>query len=670
MTQRQTHASEEFDTGHLLLWVVRAGITLVMAVPLIYSGETLFPFIVGKAIYARSVIEVTFGVWLLLIFFYPRYRPRRSLVIAALAIWLLVSLIAGLVGVSLTRSIWSTYERMQGIVDLTHWFVFIAMAGSVFRTLSDWRILFTINLIVCIIISLIGINEYYSYFPLEAFSYNYRIGSSLGNPTYLGAYTMVSALIALGLIVHSLGNRPPNDSERVRKVTQRRARRRRGRAAQRRTASTRTTFDYLPWLQSVWVLSVMLSLWTLWLTGTRGAVVGLGTAAFIFAVGYLAWGRIRIARMASYALVATALVLIALFIAARTTTTLNPIVESSTMLTRLASIGLEDPNISGRVASSRAGLRAFMEKPVLGWGPENFMIAWGKHIGPESIVWETFDQAHSKLVEELTTKGAAGLISYMLVWAAIAWAMFISIRRRRDHERIAVLVLAAAMFAYFVQNLFLFDTPVTLMQFSLLAAFAIAQEYWAGERDKKREQSWVPKRLSGAILQPVSTILRAQWGSILLIALVSVIVVGALYSLNLRIYNASVEAAKVLGQRGWEASLDHADDSISTFPGLANYPRRYILSGYLNRLESLPNDEFWNAVESMETIGNDALAIEPDNWRIIALMAHLYQAAGERDSEYLAKAEERLDKMILIAPNIPTTRNLAESLRILTDKVP
>ena len=132
MTQRHANSGEEFDTGHLLLWTVRAGILLVMAMPLILSNDTLFPFIVGKAIYARSVIEVTFGVWLLLIFFYPRYRPSRSLILAALAVWLLVSLVAGFTGVSTVRSLWSTYERMQGIVDLAHWFVFIAMTGRSF----------------------------------------------------------------------------------------------------------------------------------------------------------------------------------------------------------------------------------------------------------------------------------------------------------------------------------------------------------------------------------------------------------------------------------------------------------------------------------------------------------------------------------------------------------
>ncbi|MYA61668.1 MAG: hypothetical protein F4X94_03735, partial [Dehalococcoidia bacterium] len=197
MTQRQTNSIEEFDTGHLLMWTVRAGILLIMAMPLILSQDTLFYFIVGKAIYARSVIEVTFGIWLLLIFFYPRYRPSRSLILAALGVWLLISLIAGLTGVSTVRSLWSTYERMQGIVDLAHWFVFIAMTGSVFRSLSNWRILFTVNIVVCMIVSFLGINQHYGIFDMEEFGIRStdRIESTLGNATYVGAYTMVNALI-------------------------------------------------------------------------------------------------------------------------------------------------------------------------------------------------------------------------------------------------------------------------------------------------------------------------------------------------------------------------------------------------------------------------------------------------------------------------------------------
>ena len=642
------------------------GILLVMAMPLILSNDTLFPFIVGKAIYARSVIEVTFGIWLLLIFFYPRYRPSRSLVLGALAVWLLISLVSGFTGVSTVRSLWSTYERMQGIVDLAHWFVFIAIAGSVFRSLADWRILFTVNLIVCMIVSFLGINQHYGIFDMSDFGIRSadRIESTLGNATYVGAYTMVNALVGLSLMVHSMGLSQGRGREPEQALRSRTARRR-GRRRERQASPTGLTFNYLPWLQSVWVLSIMLNLWALWLTGTRGAVVGLGAATIVFSIGYAIWGRNRIARTVSFGLIAIAVAGIALFGVVRTTSVLDPVVESNTMLARISSIGLGDASISGRVAGARAGLLAFAEKPILGWGPENFLIAWGKHVDRESAERDRFDQAHNKLVEELTTKGTLGFLSYMLVWLAMAWAMFISIRRRRDNGQLAVLILAATMLAYFVQNLFLFDTPVTLLQFSMLAAFAVAQEHWARARDEKRERPWIPEKLSGKLnLQPVSAALSTSWGAVCLMAVVSVVVIGALYALNLRAYSAAADIASfglTAGRGvGWEERLVYAEESISTFPGLANYPRRHLIRDYFGRLPSLSEDEFRAAVELMESTGNDALEVEPDNWRIIAMMIHLHQTAAELDREYLERAEESLEKMKRIAPNLPDTRILSE----------
>ena len=262
---------------------------------------------------------------------------------------------------------------MQGIVDLAHWFVFIAITGSVFRTLADWRILFTVNLIVCMIVSFLGINQHYGMFDMSNFGIHSadRIESTLGNATYVGAYTMVNALIALSLIVHSLG-RSQETGREPEQASRSRTARRRGRRGEQQTSPAGAAFNYLPWLQSVWVLAVMLNLWALWLTGTRGAVVGLGSAMIVFSIGYAVWGRIRIARIVSFGLIALTIAGIALFGLVRTTSILDPVVESNTMLARISSIGLGDASISGRVAGARAGFLAFAEKPILGWGPETF----------------------------------------------------------------------------------------------------------------------------------------------------------------------------------------------------------------------------------------------------------------------------------------------------------
>ena len=129
MTTRAANASSRDGIGDLLLWTVKAGLLLVLVTPLLITPETLFPYVVGKALAIRTAIDLTFAAWLLLIIYYPRHRPAWSWVLAAFGLWLLVALITSYTGVSPTRSLWSNFERMQGVIDRAHWFAFILMAG-------------------------------------------------------------------------------------------------------------------------------------------------------------------------------------------------------------------------------------------------------------------------------------------------------------------------------------------------------------------------------------------------------------------------------------------------------------------------------------------------------------------------------------------------------------
>ena len=65
-----------------LLLSVKAALALVLLTPLIVMApplpSTLFPYIVGKAIYSRTLIEIALGLWIVLAIRYPAYRPPRS----------------------------------------------------------------------------------------------------------------------------------------------------------------------------------------------------------------------------------------------------------------------------------------------------------------------------------------------------------------------------------------------------------------------------------------------------------------------------------------------------------------------------------------------------------------------------------------------------------------
>ena len=198
--------SQRSGTETALLYATRAAILLVLAMPLMVRIELFFPFVVGKALYFRVLTEIAFGLWVVLAYRFSTYRPSRFVILAIFAAYLVVALLAGVFGVSFQRSMWSTYERMQGIVDIAHWLLFVLVASSVFRSFGEWRTLLSVNLGVSLLISLMGIVQYYELFEVPGYGFletTRRLDVTLGNATYVGAYMLMSILVALGLLAQS-----------------------------------------------------------------------------------------------------------------------------------------------------------------------------------------------------------------------------------------------------------------------------------------------------------------------------------------------------------------------------------------------------------------------------------------------------------------------------------
>jgi hypothetical protein len=81
----------------LQLWGIRLGLLLLFATPLVVTTSTVFSFIVGKAVWSRSLIEIIGGLYVLLAIRASSYRPHAS----ALTGHLLALLVAGYFGSSL-----------------------------------------------------------------------------------------------------------------------------------------------------------------------------------------------------------------------------------------------------------------------------------------------------------------------------------------------------------------------------------------------------------------------------------------------------------------------------------------------------------------------------------------------------------------------------------------
>ena len=645
----ETDNRREFDQH--LLGAIGICVALILATPLIISASPLitlintrFPFTVGRAIFARSIIEIIFTLWLILIVCYPQHRPSRSWVIISLSIGLSVSIITGLTGINFTRSLWSTFERMNGVFDQAHWLAFILVIGTVYRSLPDWKILFTLNLGVAGFISLIGIIQYYNWivdpFLLERLTFNDSTNyseSNWGSASFLAAYATINSVLGLGLILQSIHSgqknpAPPNDNPKM-------------------LDQTESKLKGLHFFQIFWLLTTFLCLWALWLTASRGPFLSLGLGIVILSVGYSFWQTGRIKTVIVYVFLFLSLVLITLSIVVRVVD--DDLESSMPMIWRMLGPE-EDSSNDRRITALKAAIGAYKEKPVFGWGPENYLVPWGKHsVIVTSDKVKPFDAGHSSLTERLVTQGTLGLLSSILICSTIIIVLVRSIRRRPVHHRPFVIVITAALIASFAQKMFILDTISVTLQLSLLIAFVVSAEGQLRIDTESNAQDDSNK--------PHHTKQKRAW----LIVPIVASSIWSLYSYNYKPYLAARASYESLSASLLTDISANFNRSVDEFPALANIPRRLMIEHVGCGLVTMTNADYVEAVNLVTQVGQEALQIEPQNWRIHASLAQTYQRASLRNPDhlelnidYLELARAHVQEAFRLAPHTSQTNSV------------
>ena len=643
-----------------LVTAIRIVLALVMVTPLIVMTDplpnTLFPYVVGKALWSRTLIEIAFGLWIILLLRDSSYRPPKSWTLAALGVYVLIALLATFFSVSPTRSLWSTYERMQGWVDLLHWATFVVVLVSTHRTWAHWRTLLNFNLGVGILIALLGLTQFLDIRVFEYLQYRNRLDITLGNPTYVGGYMLVNFFIAAGFLAESFLDRSASET-RGRAVERRRRRR-----VQQSGGLSSIPPEQL-W-RAFWVAAIALSLTMVLLSGTRSAAIALVAGILAFSIGYALWGgsrRLRTTAIGTTAVVAALVSLVTIFILVRAGTDVERIDLPGTMVERLLNTGVRDRSAEGRIAAAEVGWQAFLDRPLLGWGPENYTVGYDRHVGPDAFAKgaASFDQAHNKLIEELTTKGLLGLLGYLALWVSLAVVFIRKARYLTAAQQAFALLMGAGLIGYFTQNFFLFDTPGTVIHLYVLVGFVVFLDSMALKRSGSGPTQAVVQDERTADRSPLFPLLRGDVAMVSAILVVGVGIAAAVFLLNVRPLTAASSAADaVSGGTSWEQRFEAFEDSVSTFPPLSNTVRMMMFREIGLAWGALEGNEMTTALAIVETHGPAGTKAEPEEWRLLSGMAVIYQQARDENEEYIARARDLVESAVELAPSRVEVRAL------------
>ncbi|TSC69631.1 MAG: hypothetical protein G01um101456_62 [Parcubacteria group bacterium Gr01-1014_56] len=418
-----------------LKWVLLIGIAAVPFITFIIAGNfpfvppMFFPYITGKNFAFRILVEVLLLAYVILAIKEPKYRPHSSLLMwtaLGFAVWMGLATFMSVDGI---KSFWSNYERMDGYVTLIHVFIFFVIAGAVLAAEKWWDIFFRVSVSAATLQGLYALFQVLHLFGFTPSSQSgIRADTSFGNAIYVAVFMLFSIFITLYLLV------------RDRRST---------------------------WLQALYGVALVLQFIALYYSQTRGAILGVVGGLLIVAI-YIGWRATspewKTLRTWSFGLLGGMVLLGGLFFALRD----SSFVRSSTTLNRIASISLTDKTTQARFTLWRdMAIPGALERPVFGWGQENFNYVFNKYYVPSMYDQEQwFDRTHNEFLDWLISGGFPAFLLYLLFFVFALWAI---IRSSLSVPEQAIFL--GLLGAYGFSNITVFHDLMSFIYFFIVLAF-------------------------------------------------------------------------------------------------------------------------------------------------------------------------------------------------------
>lgn len=448
---------------------------LVPFTVIIVSRGTLFPFIVGKYVFFRVVVELA-----LISFLWAWVRGETLInadknkksasisrnqhqsalwlqpLVIAVSVFVLIFLLAGFLGYNPSASFWSNFERGEGGLQMLHLFIFFILLVLLFKDEKAWRKMFVVSLWAAGLVITYGLAAALKISGFIGPGFCERVAGSLGNSAYLGTFMLFALFYASYLFAIEY---------------------------QHKSASYKK-----------WVLGGLPVLFFVFfvLSQTRGAFLGLGVAVIVgllYLFFHLPAGWFR-----KITLISVVILIISGGVAFKFRQSIN-LIPFCSGSNRLLDFSVKTESFQTRLFLWEQSIKIFKERPILGWGPENFSPAFEKHYDYRLTVW--FDRAHNIFFDYLTTTGILGFLSYLSIFVVFYWQFFKKTLINADKKPINAdnqhksaknpclpagrsinpcllqnALLFALPIAYLVQGLVLFEVLPIYISLFLFLAFA------------------------------------------------------------------------------------------------------------------------------------------------------------------------------------------------------
>ncbi|MEK7646857.1 MAG: O-antigen ligase family protein [Patescibacteria group bacterium] len=577
----------------ILSYVVKVGLLFLPLIAFIVSATMFFPYITGKNFAFRVIVEILLGLWIILAIFKREYRPATSPILYAVAITVLILSAAAMFGENPYRSFWSNYERMEGVVGHLHLFAYFLVLISVFKSIDDWKKMFYSLAATGAAMAVYGYAQFAGLIAISQQS-GPRVDGTFGNATYMAIFMMFQAFLAIYLFLRA--------ENRYWKI--------------------------------LWAALFAIEAPVIFLTATRGAILGFAGGIILLVFLLSIFSQNRRAKFGAMGVIAGIAFLGGAFWLMRDT----DFVKSNYVLSRFSGLSLHERTVESRFTIWGMSWEGFKERPLLGWGPENYNIVFNKYYDPK--LWRQepwFDRSHNVIFDWLITGGVLGLLAYLSIFGSalsMLWARYA--RERAVVGSVFAPAVFTSMFAaYFFHNLFVFDNLVSYYLFFTFLGFI---HFYNATTDHEEADG----RLQAGKI--------AFW-QVMAATLVLFSMPVVMYFANAKPIQASralLNALRDLNQQGSNVDLILKDfDKVFAYSTFGNGEAREQLSGYANNVvkSSLSNENKLRVLNKAIEEVSDQVNDNPYDARAYIVLASLYGSGGKT-----AEAIAFLNKALEVAP--------------------
>ena len=573
--------------------IVYVGIYGGLLMPLVFLPVVIFPFVFSKLIFFQMVVGLTFPAYLILAWVEPAYRPKKNILFLAILSYFIALALSVIFAVDPFRAWWGNQERMNGFFTLLHFFAWLTMTIGVLKTWKSWERLLTYEVVLSGIMAIVPYLQQVKHDLLLFVSYG-RVGGLLDNPIYMGAYQIFNLFFLALLFLKN-----PSRKARI-----------------------------------FYGVIALLDIGAFMMAQSRGALVGLAAGIGIFAIYYALFTHNKKAR---YGILGAALLFFlsyGVLFAFRDT----PFIQNS-MLGRITYLG----GIEGRFIAWKISWQGFLERPITGWGFDNYHILFNLKFNPLSLragSYETwFDRSHNTVLDVLSMTGLVGFLTYFSIFGAIFYGVWRAFKKKWVDLPIAA-ILTALPVAYFVQNLFVFDHPAAFSMSFLLFALTIAAtrgDFSGGT------QAEIVKPADGRVRQ-------VSWIAFTIVFLAGVLLVWRTSALPFKASMISIAANQTFTQEAAYAKIKQASEIWTPYLDEQTFLLSRNLMAYAAQgtADRVPHIKEIYAVTKQITA--EELRRHPRNTHPHFVFARLLQDMSAYDKNALAESEQQYKIAIDTSP--------------------